>query len=80
VQTEEGEQTQNDRLVGVSLHGFEYTDVKTIEDLQDSFFKQMTDFLVLYNKDSGKDDKVTGVQGPERAMELLQQAIGKFKD
>jgi inorganic pyrophosphatase len=79
VQTEKGEKTQNDRLVGVSLQGFEYTAVETTKDLEQSFLKQMTDFLVLYNKDSGKDDEVTGVQGPERAIELLDEAIRKFK-
>ncbi len=79
VQTEKGEKTRNDRLVGVSLQGFEYDQVKTMSDLRESHLKQMKDFLALYNKDSGKDDEVTGVEGPERAVELLEKAIQKFK-
>ena len=79
VQTEKGEKTKNDRLVGVSLQGFEYDKVKTISDLQESHLKQINDFLVLYNKDSGKEDEVTGVEGPERAVELLEEAIQKFQ-
>jgi inorganic pyrophosphatase len=80
VQTEKGKKTQNDRLVGVSLQGFAYNDVQTMDDLQESHTKQMADFLVLYNKDSGKQDEVTGVAGPDRAVELLEKAIQKFKD
>jgi len=79
VQTEKGKTKQNDRLVGVSLQGFEYERVRCMDDLQESQLKQIKDFLALYNKDSGKQDKVTGVDGPDRAIELLQKAIDKFK-
>jgi inorganic pyrophosphatase len=80
VQTEKGKKTQNDRLVGVSLQGFEYGTVQTTDDLQPSRLKQIKDFLALYNKDSGKHDEVTGVGGPDRAMELLERAINKFRE
>jgi len=79
VQTEKGKKTQNDRLVGVSIGGFEYEGVNTISDLSQPLLKQITDFLALYNKDSDKQDEVTGVVGPARAMELLEKAIEKFK-
>jgi inorganic pyrophosphatase len=80
VQTEKGKKTQNDRLVGVSIQSFEFGRLKAMSDLSPSLLKQITDFLALYNKDSDKEDKVTGVDGPERAVELLENAIGKFKD
>ncbi|HEX4748004.1 MAG TPA: inorganic diphosphatase [Bryobacteraceae bacterium] len=79
VQQEKGKKTENDRLVGVGLRGFEYEAVRNISDLQELRLKQITDFLQLYNKDSGKEDTVTGVDGPERAVELLQTAIASFK-
>lgn len=79
IQTEKGKKTENDRLVGVSVKSFEYDGVDAISDLSDSLIKQITDFLALYNKDSDKQDEVTGVDGPERALELLEKAIGKFK-
>jgi inorganic pyrophosphatase len=80
VQTEKGKKTKNDRLVGVSLQGFEYEHARTLDDLQESQLKQMNDFMALYNKDSGKQDEITGVDGPESAIELLENAIEKFKD
>lgn len=78
VQTEAGKKTQNDRLVGVSVNGFEYEGVKAISDLSQSRLKQITDFLALYNKDSDKEDEVTGVDGPKRAVEVLEKAIEEF--
>ncbi len=75
VQTEDGKKTQNDRLIGVSLQGFEYKDVEKISDLKDSLIKQITDFLTLYNKDSGKQDEVTSIEGPAQAIGLLEKAI-----
>jgi inorganic pyrophosphatase len=79
LQTEKGKATKNDRLVGISPRGFEFESVRNLDDLKESQLKQIQDFLVLYNKDSGKDDKVTGVDGPERAIELLEKAIEAFK-
>ena len=78
VQTEKGKTKENDRLVGVSVQSFEYENVRSLDDLEQSQLKQMNDFLALYNKDSGKEDKVTGIDGPARAIELLQKAIEKF--
>lgn len=78
VQTEKGKKTENDRLVGVSLQSLEYGDVQAISDLRESLVDQIKDFLALYNKDSEKQDEVTGVDGPKRAIELLEKAIRNF--
>jgi inorganic pyrophosphatase len=79
VQNEKGKKTQNDRLVGVSVKSFEYEGVTKITELTQPVLKQITDFLALYNKDSDTQDEVTGVDGPVRAVELLEKAIEKFK-
>ena len=79
MQTEKGKKSQNDRLVAVAVRSFEYKDVKSISGLNESLVQQMTEFLALYNKNSGKEDEVKGVDGPEQAMELLAQAIKKFQ-
>ena len=79
VQVEEGKKTQNDRLVAVAERSFDYRDVKSISDLNDSLMQQITEFLGLYNKNSGKDDEVTGVEGPSAAVQLLEKSIERFK-
>ena len=77
-QTEKGKKSQNDRLVAVATRTFEYKDVKSISELNQAMVQQMTEFLALYNKNSGKQDEVKGVDGPEQAMQLLTQAIKRF--
>lgn len=77
-QTEDGKQTRNDRLVAVSTRSYEYEGVKSISDLRRSLTEQITEFIGLYNKNSGKQDDVTGTAGPEKAMELLEEAAQRF--
>ena len=79
VQTEEGKQSQNDRLLAVSVRSFSFGEVKSISDLQKSLVQQISEFLALYNKNSGKQDEVQGIEGPEQAMELLGKAAARFK-
>jgi inorganic pyrophosphatase len=79
VQTEKGKKVQNDRLVGVALQSFAYKNVKSIADLNDAFVTQVAEFMALYNKNSGKRDEVKGVQGPEKAIQLLEKAMRKFQ-
>ncbi len=77
-QTENGKKSRNDRLVAVAVRSFDFKDVKSISDLNDSLVEQVTEFLGLYNKNSGKQDEVQGVEGPVRAMKLLEEAIRAF--
>ena len=76
-QIEDGKKSENDRLVAVAERSYQYQDVTSISDLQKPMLQQITEFLALYNKNSGKQDKIKGVDGPERAVELLQTAIRK---
>jgi inorganic pyrophosphatase len=79
-QTEEGKTSRNDRLVAVAVRSFDYKDVKSISDLNQALVEQVSEFLGLYNKNSGKRDEVKGVQGPARAIKLLEEAIQRFKN
>lgn len=78
-QTEKGKKSKNDRLIAVAVRSFDYKDVKSISDLNASLVEQVTEFLGLYNKNSGKQDEVKGVHGAPRAMKLLDEAIRRFK-
>ena len=79
VQTEKGRQTENDRLVAVAVRSVQFKDVKAIAELPESLINQISEFLALYNKNSGKDDEVKGIEGPEHAVELLEKAAARFK-
>jgi inorganic pyrophosphatase len=79
VQKENGKQSKNDRVIAVAARSFDYAKVKSISQLQHSFVEQVKEFLELYNKNSGKQDEVKGVAGPERALELVSAAIREFE-
>jgi inorganic pyrophosphatase len=74
VQTENGKKTQNDRLIAVSTRSFEFEGIKSVDDLRPNLLEQITEFIGLYNKNSGKNDEVTGTAGPDKALELLERA------
>jgi inorganic pyrophosphatase len=78
MQTEDGKQTRNDRLLAVSTRSYEYEGVKSISDLRSSLTEQISEFIGLYNKNSGKQDEVTGTAGPDKALELLERAAQRF--
>lgn len=79
-QTEDGKQTENDRLVAVSTRSYEYESVKSISDLRPSLTEQITEFIGLYNKNSDKEDEVTGTADRDKALELLERAARRFSD
>lgn len=78
-QTENGEQSRNDRLIGVALQSLSYRDVKSVSDMKPSFVEEVTDFLALYNKNSDSEDKVKGVRGPNRALALVKESAERFE-
>jgi inorganic pyrophosphatase len=76
-QIEEDSTSQNDRLVAVAARSFEYDGVNSVDELRRPLLQQVTEFIALYNKNSGKQDEVEGVEGPQQAMDLLEVAIKK---
>jgi inorganic pyrophosphatase len=80
LQTQGGKTTENDRLIAVSTRSYQYEGVKSVSELRASFTEQITEFIGLYNKNSGKEDEVTGTAGPEKALELLERAARRFAD
>lgn len=79
VQKEQGKQTENDRLLGVAVKSVEYKEFQDISSVPKALMQQITEFLELYNKNSGKNDQVKGVEGPEHALELVAQSAARFK-
>ncbi len=77
-QTEDGKQSDNHRLIGVSLVSFDHRDITSIRQIHPSTIEQISEFLVLYNKNSGKQLEVKGIEGPERALEIVESAIAEF--
>ncbi len=79
VQTEEGKKSKNDRLIGIAVRSWQFGEIRNISELPHSLVEQVKEFLALYTKNLKKQVEITGVAGPERAVELLEKAIGAAK-
>lgn len=78
-QTEDGKTETNDRLMGVAVHSYQHEDLETINDVSKTLLAQVEAFFVSYNKQRGKQFKVTGTSGPRKAIEFLKKGIKERK-
>jgi inorganic pyrophosphatase len=74
-QTENGETERNDRLLGVAMHSYEHQDIQTINDVNKTLLSQVEAFFVSYNKQRGKQFKVTGTGGPRKAIRFIKAGM-----
>jgi inorganic pyrophosphatase len=74
-QTERGKIERNDRLLGVAAHSYQHDKVASIDDLSDTLLSQVEEFFISYNRQRGKQFKVTATSGPKKAIKLLRAGI-----
>lgn len=79
-QTSEGKKITDPRLIGVPLQSFDFADIHELTDLRQDLTEQFAEFLALYNKNSGTQDKVTGTCDAEEAMDLLEEGARRFSE
>ena len=72
-QTEEGNTSRNDRLIGVAVKSRIDSDYKTLKDLNEKLVEEIEHFFVSYNASKGKKFKPLGRFGPERAQRLVHR-------
>lgn len=78
-QTErDGETSRNDRLIAVSTESHEYTDVKYLNDLNDSLVGEIEYFFESYNRIKGKEFKPIGRHGAQVAQKVVEQGMKAF--
>ena len=68
------ETTRNDRLIAVSSVSYNYSEVRSLNDLNENLLDEIQHFFISYNEGRGKKFKVLGRYGPKRALELVKQA------
>ena len=79
-QTErDGETTRNDRLVGVAADSRLHTRVRALEQVGTTLLEEIEHFFVSYNQVKGKEFKPLGRFGPERARELVEEGMKRFR-
>jgi inorganic pyrophosphatase len=78
-QTEDGETETNNRLLGVAVHSYNHQDQSSIDDVNKSLLSQIEEFFVSYNKQRGKNFKVTGTGGPKSAIKFLKDGTKAYR-
>ncbi len=79
-QTErDGETTRNDRLIGVAADSRLLARVRTLESLGPDLLEEIEHFFVSYNDIKGKVFRPLGRHGPERASELVEEGMKRFR-
>ncbi len=74
-QTEDGKTFRNDRLLGVAALSKDYSDIRSIKDLNQHLLEEIQHFFVSYNQARGKKFEPIGVYGRERAVKLLEASL-----
>jgi len=74
-QIEDGQTERNDRILGVARHSYDHEDIQTINDVSKTLLSQLEAFFVSYNKQRGKQFKITGTGGPKKAVRFLKAGM-----
>jgi inorganic pyrophosphatase len=74
-QTEDDKSERNDRLIAVAAHSRDYSEVQSLDDLNDNMTKELEEFFVNYNKERGKKFRVLQRRGPRHALKLLKKSL-----
>jgi inorganic pyrophosphatase len=79
-QTEvDGTRSRNDRLLAVPVKAANFAAIRSIDDLDKHRLEEIQQFFISYNRVRGKQFKVLGIRGPDRADVLAKEAIKRFK-
>ena len=78
-QTQEGRADRNDRLIGAADKSRLYGDLEALDELPDHVLKEIEHFFVSYNEERGRDFRLIGRAGPERARRLVQAGVRRFR-
>jgi inorganic pyrophosphatase len=70
-QTEDGQTTRNDRLIGVAAASRDHRDIQHLDDLNPNLLAEIEHFFVSYNMAKGKEFRIRARHGPDRAREIV---------
>jgi inorganic pyrophosphatase len=74
-QTEGKKTKKNDRLLAVAVHSYDHEDIRSIDSVSKTLLSQVEAFFVSYNKQRGKEFKVTRTAGPKAALKVVKAGI-----
>jgi inorganic pyrophosphatase len=78
-QTEDQETVRNDRLIAVAADSRNHSHVRFLGDLNSNLIHEIERFFISYNETKGKQFKILNRFGPDRARDLVEAGIKKFR-
>ncbi len=79
-QTEEDGKTEtNDRLIAVAANSRTHTDIKSLDDLNETLIAEIEHFFVSYNEAKGKEFKPLGRFGAPKAKRIIEEGMKLYK-
>jgi inorganic pyrophosphatase len=78
-QTQDGKTERNDRLLGVAVHSYQHEHITSIDDVSKTLLSQVEEFFISYNRQRGKEFKVTATSGPKKAIKHLKAGMRAHK-
>jgi len=74
-QTEKGKTERNDRLIAVAAERRDYSDAKSLDDLNSNMLKEIEQFFITYNKEKGRKFRALRMRGPKHALKLVKKSL-----
>jgi inorganic pyrophosphatase len=74
-QTEKGKTERNDRLLAVAAHSRDYSEAKSLSDLNRNMLKEIEQFLHHVQQRKGKQFRVLRMRGPAQALKLIEKSL-----
>jgi inorganic pyrophosphatase len=74
-QTENGTTERNDRLLGVAVHSYAHSKLKSIKEVSSDLLDQVEQFFVSYNKQRNKKFQIKSIGGPKKAIKFVKEGI-----
>ncbi len=74
-QLDKKKKIRNDRIVAIEKDAHSWAEVKQMGDLGDEFTQELEKFFVNFHQLQGKQFKIIGVRGANRARKLVKEAL-----
>jgi inorganic pyrophosphatase len=78
-QTEAEKTFRNDRLIAVAVDSHNHRNLKELEQIAENLLNEIEHFFVSYNEIKGKQFNPRGRFGPDRAKQLVEDGVKRFR-
>jgi inorganic pyrophosphatase len=71
---------QDEKLLGVPVDDPRFAQVHTLDDVPQHILKEIAHFFERYKDLENKETKIVGWEGPEKAAQLIDECIARYKN